>query len=290
MGKASSAKKVARAAGLGGTRAYASRPAYGYYLSIVILLVLGVVGVFNSREYLDNKTNQAGKAAPKVGLSPPWYEGFALDECGKVLPNIKTNKDPYGITTNGNGVITISPTKLSAAGHNATLGKFASSIGLTFNAGELQLPGGKLYTDGQTCEGKAGHVYVEVWTSPAEPQADGTVETKKNSLDTCDPDCDQGVLLKNDDLVTIAFLPAGTNNQPPTNIPQPSKTVISTLATLESATTSSTTTAVPPTTSTTTKTSSTTKSSKTTTSATTSSTAATTTTAAKTKAKKGATS
>lgn len=245
MGKASSAKKVARAAGLGGTRAYASRPAYGYYLSVAILLILGVVGVYNSREYLDGKTNAAGKFAPKVHQSPPWYEGFAIDECGKVLANIKTTKNPYGLTTHGDGVITISPTELSAAGHNATLGKFASAIGLKLNAGELQVPGGKLYSDGQTCEGKAGHVYVDVWTSPAAPQSDGTVQTKKNSLDTCSPDCDSGVLLKNDQLLTVAFLPAGPDNQPPTNIPLPPKSVISNLNNLLSSSGSTTTTSSP---------------------------------------------
>jgi hypothetical protein len=245
MGKATSAKKVARAAGLGGSRAYASRPAYGFYVAIIVLLVLGLVGVYNSREYLDAKTNANGKHAPKVGQKPPWYEGFAIDECGKLLPNLKTNLDPYGITTKGDGIIHISPTQLSASGHNATLGKFASSINMKLNAGELQTPGGKLYSDGQSCEGKAGHVYVEVWQSPAEPQADGTVQTSKGSTDSCSPDCDSGVLLEDDQLVTIAFLPAGADNKPPTNIPQPSKAVIATLSGLESgSSTGSTTTTV----------------------------------------------
>ena len=55
---------------------------------------------------------------------------------------VKTNKDPYGITTKGDGIIYISPTVKSAAGQNATLGKFASSVGMTLNAAEMQLPGG----------------------------------------------------------------------------------------------------------------------------------------------------
>ena len=274
MPKASPAKKVARAAGLGGSRAYASRPAYGFYVSIAVLVLLGLIGVYNSREYLDAKTNANGKFAPKVGQSPPWYEGFAVDECGKLLPNLKTNLDPYGITTKGDGIIHISPTKLSASGHNATLGKFASSINMQLNAGELQTPGGKLYSDGQSCEGKAGHVYVEVWQSPAEPQADGTVETSKSSTDLCSPDCESGVLLEDDQLVTIAFLPAGADNKPPTNIPPPPKSVIATLSKLESGANGTTTTVASAPTSTTT-------SSKTTTSAgakTTTSTGAETTT------------
>ena len=160
MGKASSSKKVARAAGLGGGRAYGKRPAWGYYFGVLALLVLGVVGVYNSREYRDGKINAAGQWAPPVHQSPPWFEGYAIDECGKLLAPIKTNKDPYGITTK-DGVISINPTDKSAAGTNATLGKFASAIGMLLNAGELETPGGRLYQNGDTCEGKPGDVFVD---------------------------------------------------------------------------------------------------------------------------------
>jgi hypothetical protein len=151
MGKASSSKKVARAAGLGGGRAYAKRPAWGYYFGVLVLLVLGVVGVYNSREYRDAAINKQGNTAPVVHQKPPWYEGYAIDECGKILPPIKTTKDPYGITTK-DGVISVSPTVKAAAGRNATLGKFASSIGMQLNAGEIETPGGRLWQDGATCE------------------------------------------------------------------------------------------------------------------------------------------
>ncbi len=154
MGKASSSKKVARAAGLGGGRAYAKRPAWGYYFGVLVLLVLGVLGVYNSREYRDAEINKQGSVPPAVHQKPPWFEGYAIDECGKILAPIKTNKDPYGITTK-DGVISVSPTVKAAAGSNATLGKFASSIGMTLNAGELETPGGRLWQDGDTCEGKA---------------------------------------------------------------------------------------------------------------------------------------
>ena len=169
MGKASSSKKVARAAGLGGSRSYASRPAYGYYFGLVVLIVLGVLGVYNATHYRDAKVNSAGNTAPTVGQSPPWYQGYAVEACGKLLAYVPTNKDPYGITTKEPGIITISPTVKAAAGQNATLGKFASSVGITLNAAQLQLPGGHLYQDGQTCEGKPGHVYVMTWSSPQEP-------------------------------------------------------------------------------------------------------------------------
>jgi len=234
MGRASSAKKVARAAGLGGSRAYGARPPYLYYFAVLVLVVLGVVGIWNSREYANAKVNQQGSGAPTVGQSPPWYEGFAVDICGKLQPPFSSTKDPYGITTTGRGIITISPTVRSAAGHNATLGKFAESVGMTLNASELQVPGGKLYQTGDTCEGKPGSVYVMVWTSPTAPQPDGVLQSKKEIdlakgyEDTCNPDCDSGVLLENDQLVTIAFVPTAKKGEVP-KILEPPPSVVSAL-------------------------------------------------------------
>ena len=66
MGKASSSKKVARAAGLGGSRAYGSRPPWGYYFAVFALVLLGLVGVYNSREYRDNRITRRGPGQPGV--------------------------------------------------------------------------------------------------------------------------------------------------------------------------------------------------------------------------------
>jgi hypothetical protein len=241
MGKASSSKKVARAAGLGGSRSFAGRPAYGYYLGLVVLIVLGVLGVYNATQYRNNKVNSEGNTAPTVGQAPPWYQGYAVEACGKLLAYVPNYKNPYGITTKEPGIITISPTVKSAAGHNATLGKFASSIGMTLNAAQLQLPGGHLYQDGQTCEGKPGHVYVMTWSSPQEPAADGVLQNKKSADNTCIPDCNSGALLRNDWLVTMAFLPAPPNNGT-LSVLQPPSSVISRLTTLVASAANQTTT------------------------------------------------
>jgi cell division septation protein DedD len=256
MGKASSSKKVARAAGLGGSRAYSARPAWGYYFAIALLVVLGLVGVYNSRELLDAKTNQNGAGKPAVHQSPPWFEGFAVDACGKLLPPIKTSPNPNGLYTKGDGVIYISPKTKASAGKNATLGRFASSIGMTLNAGALEVPGGHLYTNGDSCEGKPGHVYVMTWSSPAAPASDGVLQNKDETSstsgleDTCNPDCDGGVLLENDQLVTVAFLPAPPKHQS-LSVLQPPPSVIGKLTDLISTggtTTTSTPIATTPTT------------------------------------------
>jgi hypothetical protein len=241
MGKASSSKKVARAAGMGGSRSYTSRPAYGYYVGLAVLLLLGVLGVYNATQYRNDKVNSAGNTAPTVGQSPPWYQGYAVEACGKLLAYVPTNKDPYGITTKESGIITIAPTVKSAAGKNATLGKFASSIGMTLNAAQLGLPGGHLYQDGQTCEGKPGHVYVMTWSTPQEPAADGVLQNTKSADNTCIPDCNQGTLLRNNWLVTMAFLPAPPKDGT-LSVMQPSATVIKNLTTLVASAANTTTT------------------------------------------------
>jgi hypothetical protein len=207
-----------------------------------------VIGVYNSREYLDGKVAQGGGGKPSVNMTTPWFEGYAVDECGTLLPPVKTAKNPNGITTKGNGIIYINPKNKSSAGKNATLAKFASAAGITLNAGELQVPGSRLYTNDDTCDGKQGHVYVMVWTDPSAPAADGVLQDKKQTNvsageeDTCNPDCDSGVLLENDQLVTIAFLPAPAKGKT-LSVLQPPPAVVAKLTNLISTGGTTTTTA-----------------------------------------------
>ena len=127
MGKASSSKKVARAAGLGGGRAYASRPPYAYYFGLVLLVVLGVVGVYNATQYRDNKVNEQGNVAPTVGQIPSVVRGLRRRRLRQDAPPDPNDQGPLRHHDQDNGVISVSPTVKAAAGNNATLGKFASS-------------------------------------------------------------------------------------------------------------------------------------------------------------------
>ena len=115
-----------------------------------------------------------------------------------------TPRIPEGITTgNGDGIIHIHPTAKAAAGKNATLGKFADAVGMKLNAAELQMPGGKLYQDGDTCQGKASHVYVKQFAF---------VGDTTGTLQNVDP---RNVLLQDQSLLTIAFVPASDKNSIP---------------------------------------------------------------------------
>jgi hypothetical protein len=226
MGKASSNKKVARAAGTGGGRTHRARTPWTYFGAVALVVVLGLLGTWASRDRRLGQINNAGDTQPKVGTV--WNEGYAVYACGKFEPAITHAKNPYGITTgNGDGIIHIAPTVKSAAGKNATLGKFASAVPFTLNAGEVKVPGGKLYQDGDSCEGHPGHVYVR--------QFNDTGDTI-GALQNTDP---RNVLLQDQSMVTIAFVPSSDKNK----IPPPPAYVIRNLNKL--AATASTTTTAP---------------------------------------------
>ena len=223
MGKASSSKKVARAAGIGGGRIHRRQTPWGYYGIIVLIVVLGVVGTITSKHHRDSTINNAGQTAPTVGTV--WQEGYAVYACGKFLSPISTKApDPQGITTRNPGIINIDPTVKASAGRNATLGKFADAVGMKLNAAELQVPGGHHYVDGASCEGKAGHVYIKEFANPTDPIGQ-LYNGAKRQLPKLDPAL---VPLKNNQLLTIAFVPSSDAS----SIPPPPQTVITQLETL----------------------------------------------------------
>lgn len=215
MGKASSNKKVARAAGTGGGRTAGGRIAWPYYGVLALVAVLGIAGTVVSRSSYHDKINAKGGTPPTVGTT--WNEGYAVYACGKFVPNIKLSKDPDGITTQGDGIIHIHPTTKSAAGKNATLGKFASSVGMKLNAGELQVPGGTLYRDGNQCNGKTAHVYVTQFAF---------IGSTSGQVQNTDP---RNVMLQDQALVTIAFVPNGQEASIPAP-PAPVQTALQKLA------------------------------------------------------------
>jgi hypothetical protein len=227
---------------------------------IALIAVLGLGGIMVSRNDRSNHINAAGKGGhpPVVNQNPPWHQGYAVYECGKFAAPITSKNNPEGIYTSQPGIITISPKVDSAAGKNATLGKFASAVGMTLNAAELQLPGGKQWLNQDTCQGEPGHVYVRQFPYPGAPASSGQLyngNTKKCQTGETGTGCGQlpklnpaDVPLGDQQLVTIAFVPASKAG----SIPPPPTDVQNTLSKL-SASSTSTTTTVPGATSATTK-------------------------------------
>ena len=240
MGKASSNKKVARAAGIGGGRTYRGHTPWSYFGVIALIVVLGIVGTVTSRDRRLGQINSQGNTAPTVGTT--WHEGYAVYVCGKFLPFIQHAKDPQGITTTQAGIIQIQPKVKAVAGKNATLGKFASAVGMTLNAAEVQVPGGTLYQDGNKCEGKAGHLYVKQFEFVGDTVG-RLYNGAKGQLPKLDP---REIPLQDQALITIAFVPASDVSK----IPPPPSQVNDALTALANSSSSSTTTpaTTPPTT------------------------------------------
>jgi hypothetical protein len=256
MGKASSNKKVARAAGIGGGHSHRRQTPWTYFGVIALIVILGIAATISSRERRLTQINTAGGTPPTVGTV--WNMGYAVYECGKFAPAISSKNNPEGIHTDdpGNGIIHIAPTTKSAAGKNATLGKFADAVGMKLNAAELQVPGGKLWLDGDSCEGKPGHVYVMhfAYVGATGQLYDGHTQATPGhpaQLPKIDP---RNVPLADQELVTIAFVPADKAG----SIPAPPEYVNKNLSALganstTTTTTPASTTTVPATTSTTVK-------------------------------------
>ena len=275
MGKASSSKKVARAAGIGGSRSLRRQRPWGFYGVIGLIVVLGLAGTFVSRHQRDNAIAAAG-ANGGVTVGSTNFEIYAVDLCGTFTYVKAPAANPHGITaydytgtpklTDG-GVIQIEPTNADYAGANATLGKFTDAVGVKLNAAAIQMPGGKQYlANSTTCDGTPGVVYVKQFSSAQDTVgklyngAKGQL-AKLNPIDVpIGPPCASGSSTCTNTAspyITIAFVP-------------PSWATKTCAATSASSSTTSTTTA----------TSSTTKGSAATTSTTVASTTTTTTPAA----------
>jgi hypothetical protein len=250
MGKASSNRKVARAAGIGGGRTYRGRTPWTYFGVIALIVILGVAGTITSRDRRLSQINNNGGVEPKVGTT--WHEGYGIYECGKFVPAITKANDPQGITTDTPGIILIAPKVKAAAGHNATLGKFTAAAGIKLNAAELQVPGGTLYQDSASCEGQPGHVYVKqfAYTGATVGQL---YNGHKGQLAKLDP---RDVPLQDQVLITIAFVPASEASKippPPSYVNQNLNSVGTSTPTTTTPAPATTTTSVPPATTSTTK-------------------------------------
>jgi hypothetical protein len=213
MGKASSNKKVARAASTSGGRTAGGRTPWIYYVSIITIVVIGTALVYFSRSHRLSAVNTAGGASPPVVGQDHWHEAYGFYVCtaadkGEFIPVFPYQTDPEGIHTHGDGVIDIHPYEKSAAGKNAVLGVFSKVTGVTLNAGELKIPsfsgyGGHDYHDSDNCGGTPGRVQVTVFPTSTTPS--GTLWTK-------DP---RDAPLTDQSMIVVSFMPKGAKIPPP---------------------------------------------------------------------------
>jgi len=240
MGKASSAKKVARAARAGGSRKSGQRRPLGFPLAIIAVVVIGLMLVLFARDRRNANAfpranedhvhsaydtyvcvqdttpptptpeapGESTTSSTTTTTTAPTSTTVAAvgDVPGRFLePFTDAQADVLGIHTHGDGLIHIHPFTNSAAGRNATLGVFLDQVGVSMTNDTLTLPTGETFKEGVTkCQGgKDGVLQVAKWND-ANDAAQGK---KPNEIFT--EGFDQ-IRLGANNAFTIAFMPAGS--------------------------------------------------------------------------------
>lgn len=201
MGKASSAKKVARAARAGGGRRPGQRRNLGFPLTVFLVVGVGVALVLFAR------TDREANAQPL--RTDHWHVAYGLFNCDtfeRVDPGLTdVGQDTLGIHTHGDNVIHIHPFLDSAAGRGAQLQLFLDQVGVQITDSKVTFPDGEVWEEGVTkCGDADGQLQVGVWFD-AQDAADGDPPNEVVTEDF-------GAIRFRDDrmYITIAFVPTDT--------------------------------------------------------------------------------
>ncbi|HEU0172065.1 MAG TPA: hypothetical protein VFR26_11465 [Acidimicrobiales bacterium] len=201
MGKASSSKKVARAARAGGRSAGNKQRNLLFPGVIGAIMVLGVALVAFAANDRKSETD-----VPPV-LGDHWHAAVGFYICDQFEPDIAEFESRVGIHTHGDGVIHIHPSSAAGAGENATLGTFLEGAGVTLTDTELTM-GDKSWKEGdQKCGDEDGELVVAQWKD---------VQSSDEKPALIRRDFDSIRFREDGEGYTIAFVPEGT-----TDIPKP---------------------------------------------------------------------
>jgi hypothetical protein len=180
------------------------RPAYGFYALIAVLIIAGIAGIA-----LASGGGGSSASGEHPGLQDHWHTAYAVDICGVIQPNMPQPNTLIGLHTHSDGLIHVEPYVTGSTldrGANATLARFAEGEpGFKITSTEVQEPGGKLYKNGDQCDGKPAQLVIRQW-----PNAGADAHT-----DYTNP---KDVKITDGGAVTIAFVPAGSDIPKPATI------------------------------------------------------------------------
>ena len=196
MGKASSSKKVARAASTGGGRTSRGRTPWLWYTSMSLVVLLGSFILWISRSDLD----RAAADPPVIGRDH-WHAAWGVYVCDKFVPDLAdVGADRLGIHSHGDGLVHIHPFASRSSGKNAKLGIFMDQLDVKLSRTRLDLPDrDPLVNTTSKCGGKPGKVRVVTWNNPGD----------ENPVDvTGDPN---DLRLRQAQVIAVAFVADGTD-------------------------------------------------------------------------------
>jgi hypothetical protein len=179
MGKASSNKKVARAARAGGGRVSSGQPRSLLFPGLLTLVVvLGVSLVVYARN--DRQHDDLG-GVPQLG--DHIHEAIGFDICGEFQPNIPLFESEIGIHTHADGVLHIHPFSQLGVGANATLGRFLKDAReggqkVSLSDSTLTYLGDKYQEGKAKCKGvKDPELRLAYWPNVQDAESKPTVTT-----------------------------------------------------------------------------------------------------------------
>jgi hypothetical protein len=202
MGKASSSKKVARAARAGG-RSSGNKQRNLLFPGVIGLIVLVGSGLI---AFAANDRKSEGDIAPVVNQDH-WHSAFGVYICDEFQPAVPEFESRVGIHTHADGVIHIHPFSSGGAGENATLGVFLDGAGIDLSDDELTI-GDDTWSEGDDqCGDEDAELVVAQWRD---------VQTTDEEPALIRRDFNDIRFREDGEGYTIAFVPEGT-----TDIPKP---------------------------------------------------------------------
>ncbi len=124
------------------------------------------VAVQNASTTAASDADQLLPAVGPIPTSSHWHGAYVVRICNDVLPPFDSDADPLGIHSHGDGVMHVHPFFEASGYESATVGLFGDAMGLGLANGELRLPSGGVWRDGDLCDGVPGRVFVDRWSGP----------------------------------------------------------------------------------------------------------------------------
>jgi len=209
MGKASSAKKVARAARTGGGRTRRGTTSWVWPGLMAAVVVLGTAGIVYSRDQRQpDNTRPLAAVAGRAG--DHWHAAIGYYICGSFVPNLPEGDDPLGIHGHGDNIVHIHPFGASSSGKRATLSIYFDTVKANLSADKIELPGQDTKHNGDKCpDGTEGVVQTKVWDTRDASNPGRLVPGNPSNIRPQDGE-----------LITIAFMPKGADIPKPPSEPQ----------------------------------------------------------------------
>lgn len=160
MGKASSNKKVARAARAAGRPG--AKKSYAWPLAITGVVVVGVLLVV-----LSFGGDEAEAGGIKVG--DHWHAAYGIYNCDTYLPPLSADMGQSGIHTHQDNLMHLEPASSRATGDNANVGLFATETGIELSDTSLQALGMDV-ENGDECGGEPATLKLLTWGSASQQE------------------------------------------------------------------------------------------------------------------------